>query len=133
MILPTVISISEDSMRAVPYSYREGSYALGSTKWETIRQIVLPTASGGIISAIILGTMRAMGETMAIVMLLGNSTRIPSSVSDIGYAMTSKILNDINYHVAIDEHRSALFGIAAVLFAIEIIFVALARKVSDKI
>jgi phosphate transport system permease protein len=133
MILPTVVSISEDSMRAVPYSYREGAYALGSTKWETIRHIILPAASSGIISAIILGTMRAMGETMAIVMLLGNSLRIPSSVSDLGYAMTSKILNDINYHVAIPEHRSALFGIAAVLFAIEIVFVALARKMSDRI
>ncbi|OBZ34519.1 phosphate ABC transporter permease subunit PstC, partial [Methanohalophilus sp. DAL1] len=129
MILPTIVSISEDAMKAVPYSYREGSFALGATKWETIREIVLPTASGGIMSAIILGTMRAMGETMAIVMLLGNSLKVPSSVFDTSYAMTSKILNDIGYHVAIEEHRSAIFGIAAVLFAIEIVFVGLARKI----
>lgn len=72
MILPTVTSISEDSIRAVPYYYREASYALGATQWETIRKVVLPAASSGILSSIVLGMMRAMGETMAIVMLFGN-------------------------------------------------------------
>ena len=112
---------------SVPSEYREASIALGATKWETIRGVVLPTSRGGILSAIILGTMRAMGETMAIVMLLGNTARVPRSLLDTGYAMTSKILNDIGYYVSMDEPRSALFGIAAVLFAIEIIFVGLAK------
>lgn len=132
MILPTIISLSEDAIQAVPLELHEASFGLGATQWETIRNVVLPTASGGILSAIILGMMRAMGETMAIVMLLGNTAYIPSSVLDTGYAMTSKILNDIGYHVAIDEDRSALFGIAAVLFAIEILFVWAARRIGRK-
>jgi len=133
MILPTIIALSEDAMRAVPFEYKEASFALGATHWETIRKVVLPTASGGILAATILGMMRAMGETMAIVMLLGNCAHIPSSVLDTGYAMTSKILNDIGYYVAMDEPRSALFGIAAVLFAMEIIFVAAARKIGGRL
>jgi phosphate transport system permease protein len=133
MILPTIIALSEDALRAVPFEYKEASFALGATHWETIRKVVLPTASGGILAATVLGMMRAMGETMAIVMLLGNSQHIPSSVLDTGYAMTSKILNDIGYYCAMDEPRSALFGIAAVLFAMEIVFVAVARKIGGKL
>ncbi len=133
MVLPTIIALSEDAMRAVPNEYKEASFALGATHWETIRKVVLPTASGGILAATILGMMRAMGETMAIVMLLGNSAHIPSSVLDTGYAMTSKILNDIGYYCAMDEPRSALFGIAAVLFAMEILFVAAARKIGGRL
>jgi len=127
MILPTITSLTEDAMRSVPFEYREASFSLGATKWETIRKVVLPISRGGVLSAIILGTMRAMGETMAIVMLLGNTAHVPRSVLDTGYAMTSKILNEITYYVSMDEPRSALFGIAAVLFAIEIVFVGLAR------
>jgi phosphate transport system permease protein len=67
MILPTIIALSEDAMRAVPFEYKEASFALGATHWETIRKVVLPTASGGILAATVLGMMRAMGETMAIV------------------------------------------------------------------
>jgi phosphate transport system permease protein len=76
--------------------------------------------------------MRAMGETMAIVMLLGNIMQVPRSLLDTGYAMTSKILNDITYHLIEDEPRSALFGIAAVLFLLEIIFVGIARKIGGR-
>jgi phosphate transport system permease protein len=132
MILPTITSLSENAMRSVPAEFREASFAVGATHWETIRRIVVPSAMPGIITAIILGMMRAMGETMAIVMLLGNVGHIPSSVLDTGYAMTSKILNDIGYYSAMDEPRSALFAVAAVLFAIEIIFVGAARYVGGK-
>lgn len=132
MILPTIISISEDSMRTVPYSFKEASYSLGATKWETIRRVVLPTASPGILSAIVLGMMRAMGETMAIVMLLGNVGHVPNSIFDYGYAMTSKILNEIGYRVADPEPRSALFAVAAILFIIEILFVATARYIGGR-
>ncbi|QLC49774.1 phosphate ABC transporter permease subunit PstC [Methanolobus zinderi] len=129
MILPTITSLSENAMRSVPFDYREASFAIGATHWETIKKIVLPTASPGILTAIILGMMRAMGETMAIVMLLGNVGHVPGSILDTGYAMTSKILNDIGYYSAMDGPRSALFAIAAVLFAIEIFFVAAARRI----
>jgi phosphate transport system permease protein len=132
MILPTIVALSEDAIRSVPQEYRHASFAMGATHWETVRKVVIPAASGGIMGSVILGTMRAMGETMAIVMLMGNAQKIPTSILDTGYAMTSKILNEIGYYVAVDEARSALFGIAAVLFAIEIVFVALARQIGGR-
>lgn len=133
MILPTIISISEDSMRSVKNEYREASFSLGATHWETISKVVLPSASKGILAAVVLGMMRAMGETMAIVMLFGNANKIPNTFSSSGYAMTSKILNDIGFYVAQEESRSALFAIAAVLFAAEILFVGVARVIGGKL
>jgi phosphate transport system permease protein len=132
MVLPTITVLSEEAIRSVPREYKEASYGVGATKWDTILRMILPVASTGIITAVVLGVMRAMGETMAIVMLLGNSDHMPSSVLDVGYAMTSKILNDMGYWIADDEGRSALFGIAAVLFVIEMLFVVVIRLVSRK-
>ncbi len=132
MILPTVTTIAEDSIRSVPFSYREASFALGANHWQTIRKVVLRTASKGMLLGAVLGMMRAMGETMAIVMLLGNIMKVPGSLLDTGYAMTSKILNDITYYLIDDAPRSALFGIAAVLFLLEIIFVGIARKIGGR-
>ncbi|HDH41339.1 MAG TPA: phosphate ABC transporter permease subunit PstC [Candidatus Altiarchaeales archaeon] len=131
MVIPTIISIAENAMRSVSQEYREGSIALGTTKWETIQKIVIPTALPGIVAGITLGMTRAVGETMAIVMLLGNTYKIPTSIFDTGYAMTSKILNDITYHFANPEVCSALFGIAAVLFIIEAIFIGIIRIISS--
>lgn len=133
MILPTITTVAADSMRSVSKDYKEASYSLGATHWETIRKVVLPTASSGILAGIVLGLMRAMGETMAIVMLYGNSPNIPSSLLDTGFAMTSKILNDITTWLIMDQPRSALFGIAAVLFGIEIIFVFIAKRLGGEL
>ncbi|WP_292728152.1 phosphate ABC transporter permease subunit PstC [Methanoculleus sp.] len=130
MILPTIVTLSREAMRKVSNEYREASLTLGATKWETIKKVVLPVALPGILTAVILGMMRAMGETMAVVMLLGNAKKVPVSIFDQGYAMTSKILNDIGGYVIYDEPRSALFAIGAVLFALEFIFVAAIRFVS---
>lgn len=127
MVLPTITVLSEEAIRSVPREYKEASYALGATRWDTILKTILPVAFPGMLTAIVLGMMRAMGETMAVVMLLGNSPKIPSSIMDTGYAMTSKILNDIGYYIAVDEARSALFGIAAVLFIIEAFFIYIIR------
>nr|WP_321498512.1 phosphate ABC transporter permease subunit PstC [uncultured Methanolobus sp.] len=129
MVFPTITTISEDSIRSVSVEHRHASFSLGANRWETIRRVVLPASSGGIMSAVVLGMMRAMGETMAIVMLLGNSNCIPASLMAPGYAMTSKILNDIGHYFSEPGPRAALFGIAAVLFAIEIIFVAISRSI----
>lgn len=129
MILPTIISISYDAMRSVSRELREGSLALGATHWETIEKIIIPKALPGIIAGITLGMMRALGETMAIVMLLGNAMNVPGSIFDNGYAITSKILNDITYTYGMyPEATSALFGLAALLFVIEAIFL-LAMKI----
>jgi phosphate transport system permease protein len=133
MILPTIISISEDSIRSVKREYREASFAMGATHWETISKVVLPSASKGILAAVVLGMMRAMGETMAIVMLFGNANKIPDTFFSSGYAMTSKILNDIGFYVVQEESRSALFAVAAVLFAIEILFVGMTRIIGGKL
>jgi phosphate ABC transporter membrane protein 1, PhoT family (TC 3.A.1.7.1) len=132
MVFPTITTISEDAIRSVPVENRHASFSLGANRWETIRRVVLPASSGGIMAAVVLGMMRATGETMAIVMLLGNSNTIPSSLMAPGYAMTSKILNDIGHYFNEPEPRAALFGIAAVLFAIEILFVGFSRYIGGR-
>ena len=133
MILPTIITITEDSLRSISYDYKEASFALGANHWQTIKKVVLPAAFKGIMLGAVLGMMRAMGETMAIVMLLGSIPQIPGSIMDVGYAMTSKILNDIGYYLIEDAARSALFAIAATLFLMEIIVVAISRIIGRRI
>lgn len=132
MILPTIVALSEEAMRSVPQEYREASFALGATKWETIKKVVVPTAITGISTGIILALLRAMGETMAVVMLIGGNEHIPTSILGTGSAMTSKILNDIGFHCMYPAHLSALFAIAAVLFLLEMSFVAVVRYVSNR-
>ena len=130
MVLPTMTVLSEEAIRSVPQGLREGSYALGTTRWETTKKLLIPIASKGITTAIILSMMRAMGETMAIVMLTGSVAKIPTSVLDMGMVMTTKLVNDIGYYMAFDEARSALFGIAAVLFIMEIMLIAAVKTIS---
>ncbi len=129
MVIPTIVALSQDAMRGVPSEYREASVALGATRWETMRYVVIPSAFPGIVTAVILAMMRAMGETMAVVMLLGNTSQIPSSVFDTGYTMTAKILNDILWNINDPEARAALFGIAVMILLIEILAVAGVRVV----
>ena len=131
MVIPTIVALSQDAMRSVPREYREGSLALGATRWETVTRVVIPAAWSGIVTSIILAMMRAMGETMAVVMVAGNSAQIPSTILSPVYPMTAKMLNDVVSHSSEVMPRSALFGIAAVLFIIEILFVAGARMVAS--
>jgi phosphate transport system permease protein len=116
MILPTVISISIDALTAVPDVYRDGSIALGATQWQTVQRVVLPAASSGIITAIILGMGRAVGETMAVIMVAGNALKIPSSILDPVRTLTSNIALELGY--AAGRHREALFATGIVLFVI---------------
>jgi phosphate ABC transporter permease protein PstC len=116
MILPTVISISIDALSAVPDLYRDGSIALGATNWQTVHRVVLPAAASGIITAIILGMGRAIGETMAIIMVAGNSLKIPTSVLDPVRTLTANIALELGY--ASGRHREALFATGIVLFII---------------
>ena len=83
MALPTIISVSEDALAAIPYEYREASLGMGGTKWQTITKIIVPAASPGISSAIILGMGRALGETMAVIMVCGNSAVIPTPITNV--------------------------------------------------
>jgi phosphate transport system permease protein len=129
MVIPTIVALSQDAMKGVPDEYREASVALGATRWETMRYVIIPAAFPGIVTAVILAMMRAMGETMAVVMLIGNSPKIPSSVFDMGYTMTAKILNDILWNISDPEPRAALFGIAVVILLMEILAVAGVRLI----
>lgn len=127
MVLPTITTISQDAIRSVSNEYRLASFSLGATHWETIKKVVLPAAKTGIVASIILGTMRAMGETMAVLMVYGGSSDAPVSLLDAGTAMTSKILGDLGPFFSEPDIRSALFAIAAVLFGMEILFVILIK------
>jgi phosphate ABC transporter permease protein PstC len=116
MILPTIISISIDALTAVPDLYREGSIALGATLWQTVRRVVLPAASSGIITAVILGMGRAVGETMAVIMVAGNALKMPTSILDPVRTLTSNIALELAY--AAGRHREGLFATGIVLFVI---------------
>jgi len=116
MILPTITSISIDSLQAVPRSYKEGSLALGATHWQSIRMVILPSARSGIIASIILGMGRAVGETMAVIMVAGNSIVVPNSPISPARTLTSNIALEMGY--AVGEHRQALFATGIVLFLI---------------
>jgi phosphate ABC transporter permease protein PstC len=124
MILPSIIAISEDAMRAVPTAIREGAVALGSSHWQVITGVILPTARSGIIAGVILGMGRALGETMAVIMMIGNSLDIPTSVLDSATTLTSNIGLELAY--ASGDHRQALFATGVVLFIFIMILNALA-------
>jgi phosphate transport system permease protein len=124
MVLPTIVSISEDSIRAVPRIYKEGSLALGSTHWQTIWHVLVPAARSGIIASIVLGMGRAIGETMAMIMVIGNSPIIPTSLLSSARTLTGNIAVEIMY--ASGVHASALFATGVVLFVFIILLNSLA-------
>ena len=126
MILPFISAVTREVLRAVPRSQREAALALGATRWEMIRDAVVPYARSGIIGGIILGLGRALGETMAVTMLIGNRAEISASLFAPGYTMASLIANEFTEATS-DAHLSALMGVGAVLFAVTLIVNALAR------
>lgn len=114
MILPTVINVSESAIRAVPDSYYEGGRALGSSHERTAFTVVLPAAKSGVLAAVILGIGRAIGETMAVIMVAGNQARMPKGLLAGIRTMTANIVIEMGY--AAELHREALIGTAVVLF-----------------
>ena len=114
MILPTIISVSESSIRAVNTSYYEGSVGLGATPERSIFRCVLPACKSGIMTGVVLGLGRAIGETMAVIMVAGNQAAIPKALTDGVRTMTTNIVMEMGY--AVDLHRQALIGTAVVLF-----------------
>jgi len=132
MILPTIIELSESSIRAVSESYYEGSLALGATHERSVYRAVLPAAKSGIMAAIILGIGRAIGETMVIVMIAGNQAVMPSSLLSGVRTMTANIVMEMGY--ATDLHREALIATGCVLFVFILIInvcFSLVRKKED--
>jgi len=116
MILPTILSISIDSIKAVPNSFREGALALGATHWQTIHMVTLPAAKSGIVAGIILGLGRAIGETMAVIMVVGNAVKIPGSPLDSARTLTANIALEMGY--ATGMHRQSLFATGVILLVI---------------
>ena len=126
MILPTIIAISRDVIAAVPRSQREGILALGATRWEMIRIAVLPYARSGVLGAAILGLARAIGETLAVALVIGNSTNVPDSIFSPAYTMASVIANQFR-EVENPTHEAALIYIGLLLLLITLLVNAIAR------
>ena len=114
MILPTIIGVTESAIRSVPESYYEGSLALGATKERSIFFVMLPAAKSGILAAVVLGIGRAIGETMAVVMVAGNQPRMPQGILKGVRTMTANIVTEMGYATGL--HREALIATAVVLF-----------------
>ena len=130
MILPIIVSVSEDAIRSVPYEYKEASLALGSTHWQTIKNVLFPAAIPGVITSVILGMGRAIGETLAIIMVAGNVVQIPGSIFDPVRALTSNIAIEMGYATGI--HYNALFATGIVLIGMIIILLVIANYLHYK-
>ena len=124
MVLPTVISISIDTINAVPRTYLEGALALGATRWQSVHMVILKAARSGIIASIILAMGRAVGETMAVIMVAGNAVKIPHSALDSVRTLTANIALEMGYATGL--HRQALFATGVVLFVVVMILNSLA-------
>lgn len=132
MILPTIASVSREVLAAVPSELREGGLALGATRWDVVRRIVIPHARSGVFGAVLLGLGRAVGETMAMAAVVGNRPEITSSLFAPGYTMASVVANE--FPVATDElHVAALAEIGLVLFAVTLVFNVAARLLVGRV
>lgn len=133
MILPTIITVSESSVRAVPDSYYEGGIALGATHEKSVFFIVVPAAKSGVYSSIVLGVGRAIGETMAVVMVAGNQARMPAGLLKGIRSLTANIVIEMGY--ATDLHREALIATGVILFmfilTINLVFSVLRKRVKS--
>ena len=126
MVMPYIMSVAREVLVAVPMSQREAALALGATRWEAVRTAVLPYARSGIVGAVILGLGRALGETMAVTMVIGNRHEISASLFAPGYTMAAAIANEFSEAVG-DLHLAALAYVALVLFAVTVVVNAAAR------
>jgi len=126
MVLPTVALLAEAALRAVPRASLDGAAALGLSRWATIRGVALPAARGGLFTAVLLATARALGETMAVLMVAGNVARYPDSVFDPVRTLTANIALELGYATA--AHRSVLFTSGLLLMAMVVVLVALAAR-----
>jgi len=132
MSLPIIISVSEDALRAVPDDFRQASYALGATKWETIRHVSIPAALSGITAAVMLGVGRAIGETMTVLMVAGGALAVPVSPTEPMMPMTAAIASGIGNAVRGGLQYQALFAIGLILFIITLSVNLIADRVLER-
>jgi len=121
MALPTIITVAEDAIHAVPKTYKEASYGVGATKWQTLCRVVIPAAAPGIIAAVMLGVGRAIGETMTVLMATGNASLLPEGMFDSVKTMTATIAIEMGEVPYQTTHYFALYAIATVLFFMTLI------------
>ena len=133
MALPTIISISEDAIMMVPNYYKEGSYALGANKWQTLFFVTLPAASSGIMAAVMLGMGRAVGETMTVLMATGNASAMPTSFFDSVRTMTATIAIELGEVPYDSTHYYALFAVGFYVFIITFIINLIADHYTHKV
>ncbi len=132
MALPTIISLSEDAITSIPKDFRNASLALGATKLETITKVIIPSATSGIVTAIILGIGRAIGETMTVLMVAGGAAVMPTNILKPLRPMTATIAAEMGEAPVGSEHYQALFGIGIILFIITLFFNILADYFSQR-
>ena len=122
MIFPVIIHVSLEIFRAVPSEVREASLALGATRWQTVKHVVLRKALPGVVAAVVLGFSRAFGETMAVLMVVGNVPKIPDSVLDPAYPLPALIANNYGEMLSIPLYDSALMLAALILLLVVLVF-----------
>jgi phosphate transport system permease protein len=133
MVAPFIIAVTFEVMMAVPRGLREASLALGATRWQTIKHAVLPRCSPGIVAGIVLGASRALGETMAVLMVVGNVAKMPGSIFDAAYPLTALIANNYGEMMSVPLYDAALLSAALVLLVVVLIFNVLSTLVLRRI
>jgi len=129
MVFPIIIAVAEEVIRAVPQGLREASLALGATRWQTVTRVVLPRARPGVIAAVVLGFSRAFGETMAVLMVVGNVARVPGSIFDAAYPLPALIANNYGEMMSVPLYDAALLGAALILLLMVLAFNMISRLV----
>jgi phosphate transport system permease protein len=129
MVLPIIISVSEEIIRTVPAGLREASLSLGATRWQTIKLVILRRSRSGVFAAVVLGLSRAFGETMAILMVVGNVVQVPHSIFDAAYPLTALIANNYGEMMSIPLYDAALMAAALILLLVVLIFNLASRLV----
>lgn len=129
MVFPIIIHVSLEVLRSVPYGIREASLALGATKWQTIKYVVMRKAMPGVIAAIVLGLSRAFGETMAVLMVAGNVAKVPSSALEPAYPLPALIANNYGEMLSVPLYDSAILLACLILLLVVLLFNILARVV----
>ena len=129
MVFPTVVALINDAIAAVPRSYREGSYGLGCTRWQTVLHVVLPSAMPGIMTAIVLGMARAFGEALAVQMVIGNAAQMPASLFTPAATLTSVLTTSMGNEAMGTVYNDALWSLALILLVMSLVFILIVRLI----
>lgn len=132
MILPTVTSIATDAMASLPKSLREGSYALGATRWQTIRRVLVPAAFPTLMTAVVLGMARAFGEALAVQMVIGNTRNLPESIMDTAGTLTTIITLNMGHTTYGSVENNTLWSMGLVLLVVSFMFILIIRYLSSR-